>query len=155
TDSANPRSITTDENGAFEFDNLQPGVSFQIVISADGFAPWTSPAITLQGGEVKALGSISLQIATLNTTVTVTYDPIVIATEQLKIEETQRVLGVIPNFYVSYEGDNAAPLTPKMKFQLALKVSYDPITVGGVAFMAGIRQATDSPDYPQGAKGYG
>ena len=37
----------------------------------------------------------------------------------------------------------------------ALKVSYDPITVGGVALMAGIRQATDSPNYPQGAKGYG
>jgi hypothetical protein len=103
---------------------------------------------------MKLLGSIPLQIATLNTTVTVTYNPVEIATEQIKIEETQRVLGIIPNFYISYEGDNAAPLTTKMKFKLALKVSYDPVTVGAVALMAGIRQATDSPDYPQGAKGY-
>jgi hypothetical protein len=33
--------------------------------------------------------------------------PVQIATEQIKPEETQRALGIIPNFYVSYEGDNA------------------------------------------------
>jgi hypothetical protein len=42
-----------------------------------------------------------------------------------------------------------------MKFQLALKVSYDPVTIGGVALTAGLRQAANSPNYPQGAKGYG
>jgi Carboxypeptidase regulatory-like domain len=154
-ESASSRTVTTDENGFFEFDNVESAVSFEIVVRADGFAEWTSPAISLQPGEMKLLGSIPLRIATLNTTVTVTYDPVTVATEQIKVEETQRVLGIIPNFYISYEGDNAAPLTTKMKFQLALKVSYDPITVGGVALMAGLRQATDSPNYQQGAKGYG
>jgi hypothetical protein len=85
----------------------------------------------------------------------VTYDPIEIATEQVKIEQTQRIFGIIPNFYVSYDGANAAPLTTKMKFDLALKVSYDPVTIAGVGLVAGLRQAADSPNYPQGAKGFG
>jgi hypothetical protein len=40
------------------------------------------------------------------------------------------VFGIIPNFYVSYESD-PAPLTTKMKFKLALKVSTDPVTAAG------------------------
>jgi Carboxypeptidase regulatory-like domain len=152
--STNSRTLTTDDTGSFDFSNLETGVSFEVLISGGGFADWTSPTVTLDPGQVKVLAAM-LQIATVNTTVTVTYDPVVIATEQMKTEEKQRVLGVIPNFYVSYEGDNAAPLTAKMKFQLAMKISYDPFTIGGVALVAGLRQATDSPNYPQGAKGYG
>ena len=152
--STNQPTLTTDETGSFEFDNLKPGVSFEAVVSGGGFADWTSPTVTLEPGQVKVIGA-TLQIATLNQTVTVTYDPIKIATEQVKIEEKQRVLGIIPNLYVSYEGDNAAPLTTKMKYQLALRVSYDPVTITGVTLLAGLRQAADSPDYPQGAKGYG
>ena len=153
-DSTQARTLTTDDTGSFDFDNLETGVSFQVVVSGGGFADWTSPTVTLDPGQVKVLAAM-LQIATVNTTVTVTYNPVEIATEQMKIEEKQRVLGIIPNFYVSYEGDNTAPLTTKMKFQLALKISYDPFTIGGVALVAGLRQATDSPNYPQGAKGYG
>jgi hypothetical protein len=149
------KTLVTSEGGFFEFDGVTPGVSFQVVVSATGFDDWKSPAIVLEPGAVKLLGSVQLVLAAQKTTVTVTYDAVKIATEQLKAEETQRVLGIIPNYYVSYEGEEAAPLTPKMKFQLALKVSYDPVTVVGVALMAGIRQATDSPNYPQGAKGYG
>jgi hypothetical protein len=85
----------------------------------------------------------------------VKYDPIEDATEQFKIEQTQRIFGIIPNFYTSFEGENAAPLTTKMKFDLALKVSYDPVTIAGVGLVAGLRQAAGSPNYPQGAKGYG
>ena len=77
-----------------------------------------------------------------------------IATEQLKIEEKQRVFGIIPNFYVVYDHD-AVPLTPKLKFKLALKTSFDPVTIGGIALLAGIKQAADTPNYVQGAKGYG
>ena len=42
-----------------------------------------------------------------------------------------------------------------MNFDLALKVSYDPVTIAGVGLVAGVRQAADSPNYPQGAKGFG
>ncbi len=149
------RSIVTPKNGFFQFEDVKPGVKYEIDITAQGFADWTSPAITLAPGQFDLLGGVELRLATKLTSVHVSYDPVEAATEQLTTEETQRVLGIIPNFYVSYEGENAAPLTSKMKFQLALKVSYDPVTIGGVALMAGIRQATDSPNYPQGAKGYG
>lgn len=155
--SSNPserRTITTPENGYFEFDNLTPGVPYQLTINAEGFADWTLP-ITLDSGQAKLLGGIQLQLATQKTTVTVTANTAEIATEQVKVEETQRVLGILPNFYVSYEGANTAPLTVKMKFQLALRVSYDPVTVGGIAVVAGIKQAANTPHYRQGAIGYG
>jgi Carboxypeptidase regulatory-like domain len=149
------RSIVAPENGFFQFEDVKPGVKYEIDISAAGFADWTSPIVALAPGQFDLLGGIELRLAAQLTTVRVVYNPVEIATEQINAEEKQRVLGIVPNFYVSYEGDDAAPLTTKMKFQLALKVSYDPVTIGGVALMAGIRQATDSPNYPQGAKGYG
>jgi hypothetical protein len=151
----NLRTEVTTESGFFLLDALTPAVPYNITINADGFAEWTSPAITLGPGQVKLLGEISLRIASQNTTMQVTYDPIEIATDQVKAEETQRVFGIIPNFYVSYDGDNAAPLTTKMKFDLALKVSYNSVSIAGIALVAGSRQATNSPDYPQGAKGFG
>lgn len=154
-DLADRKKATTPGSGFFDFENVKPGAVYHITITADGFTEWTSPPITLQPGEVKLLGSVPLRLATQNTTVTVTASPVEIATEQFKIEQTQRVLGVIPNFYVSYAGANAAPLSSKMKFQLALKVSYDAVTIAGVALVAGLRQATDTPDYQQGLKGYG
>jgi len=148
------KTIVTGENGFFEFDDVKPGVSHQVIIGASGFAEWTSPAITLSPGQVNLLADTALRLAAQSTNVKVTYNPVEIATEQLKAEETQRVFGIIPNFYVSYEGENAAPLTARMKFELALRVSRDPVNIAGVGLVAGVRQATDSPDYPQGAKGY-
>jgi carboxypeptidase family protein len=154
-ESTDQRKVVTTDGGFFRFDSLTPEVPYSITINADGFAKWTSPAITLEPGQVKLLGSISLRIATQNTTVQVTYDSIEIATEQVRIEQTQRIFGIIPNYYTSFDGENAAPLTTKMKFDLALKVSYDPVTIAGVGLIAGVRQAANSPQYPQGAKGFG
>jgi hypothetical protein len=87
--------------------------------------------------------------------VKVSVDPVEVATEEIKIQEQQRVLGFIPNFYVSYKQD-AAPLTTKLKFQLAWKSSTDPITIAGTAFLAGLQQAGDQySEFGQGAQGYG
>jgi Carboxypeptidase regulatory-like domain len=152
-EAADRRTFVTADSGFFQFDDVKPGVSYQLVIRAEGFADRTS-TITVQPGEVKTLGAVQLALAEQDTVVRVSGDPVEIATEQIKFEETQRVLGIIPNFYVSYEGDQTAPLTTGMKFRLALKVSHDPITVAGIAFMAGIKQASDTPDYVQGMKGY-
>ena len=77
-----------------------------------------------------------------------------LATEQFRSEEKQRVFGVIPNFYVSYESD-VAPLTTKMKFDLALKVFTDPVTAAGVALVSASKQAGNTPNYGQGWGGYG
>jgi hypothetical protein len=148
------RNITTPENGLFELHDVQPGVPYEITITAQDFADWKSSSMTLAPGEFKIVTGIKLQIRTELTKVDVMYDPVQVATEQLNAEEHQRVLGFIPNFYVSYE-KNPAPLTAKMKFQLALKVSTDPVTAAGVFGMAGIRQAADSPRYGQGWGAYG
>ena len=77
-----------------------------------------------------------------------------LAVEQVRIAEQQRVLGFIPNFYVTYDKD-AAPLSPKLKFELALKVSVDPVTFAGTGFLAAMNQASHYPDYEEGWKGYG
>jgi hypothetical protein len=148
-------TATTDENGLFAFKNVMPAVPCHVTVRAEGFAEWSSPEIALTPGQVDSLGGIPLQLATQNTTITVTYKPVEVATEQIKIEETQRVFGIVPNFYVTYDGETTQPLTPKMKFKLALRVSYDPITISGVSFLAGIKQAADTPSYRQGVKGYG
>ena len=153
-DSSDPRTIVTNENGLFEFHDVKPGIPYQISISAKGFADWASPSITLSPDQFKIVTGIQLRIATEATTVDVHYDPIEVATEQLKAEEKQRVFGIIPNFYVSYERD-PAPLTARMKFKLALKVSTDPVTAAGILLVASARQAGNSLNYGQGWGAYG
>jgi hypothetical protein len=154
-DPSDRRTTETDQNGFFQFDAVKPGMPHQVSVSASGFEEWSSSTITLDPGQVKLLDTIELRILTKHTTVEVTYQPEHVATQQVKLEEKQRILGIIPNFHITYKGDNTAPLTAKLKFQLALKVSYDPVTIAGVALTAGLRQAANSPNYPQGAKGYG
>jgi len=154
-ESTDQKTVLTTETGFFRFDALTPEGSYNVAINADGFAEWTSPPITLEPGQVNSLGGISLRIATQNTTMQVKYDPVEDAMVQFKIEESQRIFGFIPNFYTSFDGENAAPLSTKMKFDLALKVSYDPVTSAGVGFVAGLRQAVNSPNYRQGAQGFG
>src|SRR5208283_5082308 len=95
-----------------------------------------------------------LRIATQFTTVAVTYDPVEVATEQVKNEEQQRIFGFIPNYYVVYD-PNPAALTAKLKFQLAFKVVVNPVTFTGVALLSGAQQAGDTPNYGQGAQGFG
>jgi hypothetical protein len=148
------RTVVTQENGSFEFHDVKPGIPYQIGVSANQFADWTSPAITLEPGQFKIVTGIRLTIEVEHTTVDVHYDPVQVASEQIKSEEKQRILGVIPNYYVTYEKD-AAPLTAKMKFGLALKVSTDPVTAAGVLVVSAARQAGNSPKYGQGWGPYG
>jgi hypothetical protein len=148
------RTLLTPDNGFFQFRDVKPGIPYVISVSAEGFADWISPAITLEPGQFKIVTAVQLRIQAENTTVEVHYDPVQVATEQLKVEEKQRVLGFIPNFYVSYEKD-PAPLTAKMKFHLAMKVSTDPVTAVGILGMAGIRQGANSINYGQGWGAYG
>ena len=153
-ESNDPRTIVTTENGMFEFHDVTPGITYQLSITAQEFSDWTSPPIILNPDQFKIVTDIQLRIATEHTTVDVHYDSIEIATEQFKAEEKQRVFGIIPNFYVSYEND-PEPLTTKMKFKLALKVSTDPVTAAGVFLVAGAKQAGNTPNYGQGWGAYG
>ena len=149
-----PQRVETNDNGFFQLDHLNPGTPYHVTVSASGFADWTSPEVILRPGQYLELTGIQLRIAAAVTTVNAVLSTEEIAREQERVEEKQRVLGFIPNFYVVYDR-NAVPLTPKLKFRLALKTSMDPITILGSAFVAGVDQAGDTPDYGQGAKGYG
>ncbi len=153
-DPGSERKTTSNDNGFFEFTSLSPGTGYHITIKAKGFADWVSPAIELSPGQVEILPGIKMQLEGAQTSITVSASPAELATEQVKIEEQQRVFGLIPNFYVAYD-PSAPPLTAKLKFQLALKVSADPITIAGVFFMAGVNQGVRIPGYRLGAEGYG
>jgi hypothetical protein len=73
---------------------------------------------------------------------------------QLKKQETQRILGVMPAFNSVYEG-TVPPLTPKQKFQLMWKSTTDAYVFAFAAFTAGIGQAQNShAAYGQGVEGY-
>ena len=153
-DPGSARNTTANDNGFFEFTNVRPGTGYRITIKAKGLVDWISPAIELSPGQIEILPGIKMQLEGEQASVTVYASAAELATEQVKIAEQQRVLGVIPNFYVAYD-PNAPPLTAKLKFQLALRVSYDPITIAGVFFMAGVNQGVEIPDYRLGAEGYG
>jgi hypothetical protein len=149
------RTIVTNDNGFFELDNLKPGTPYHVTVSAKGFTNWISPVIILKPNQYLILKDCKLQIAEAKTTVTVTPSTSeAIAKEQVERQEKQRIFGIIPNFYVTYD-PNPAPLTTKLKFQLAHKVAFDPVTIAAIVVLAGIKQAADTPNYPQGMKGYG
>jgi hypothetical protein len=154
TPSENSRTAVANDNGFFQIDNLTPGTGYEVTVSAKGFADWKSAEVVLTPGQFQLLDSIKLAVVAEATSVTVVASPEDLATQQVKVEEQQRVLGFIPNFYVSYD-KNAAPLSAKLKFELALKVSVDPVTFAGTSFLAATNQADHYPDYVEGIKGYG
>jgi len=140
-------------NGEFIFVKILPG-SYLLMVNAKDFAVFTSGVFVLTVQQAYELPAISLSLAGTNLEITVRPTEL-IAAEQIRVEEKQRVLGVIPNFYTSYVYD-AAPLTWKQKFSFAARGTFDPIAVLGDGFAAGVEQATNAfPAYGQGAAGYG
>jgi Carboxypeptidase regulatory-like domain len=155
-ESANPgdrQAAIASDSGAFEFHNVRPGIQYHITVTATEMESWKSPPIVLNPGQFFLLTDIKLKLPGAETSVTVYASREQIATEQVIVEEKQRVFGFIPNFYVTYD-PHPVPLTTKLKYRLALKVATDPVTFFGVAFMSAVYQAGDVPDYQQGWDGY-
>ncbi|HEY6763273.1 MAG TPA: carboxypeptidase-like regulatory domain-containing protein [Candidatus Sulfotelmatobacter sp.] len=151
-DGAQIRQTSSDSNGYFIFTGIAPG-SFQITFTSTGFAPQQQSA-TLQAGENHVMPPIMLAIGSTIVDVEVTLKPEEVAEEQIKVEEKQRVLGVFPNFYVSYV-PNAVALTPRQKFELAWKSIVDPVSFGLTGAIAGFEQADNAyGGYGTGAQGY-
>ena len=143
----------TGSDGQFSFANIPPG-PFRLTIALAGFATQTSSGV-LQLGESHVVPQIALAVATAVTEVRVGPSWTKVAEEQIKEQEKQRVLGVIPNFYVTYI-PNAVPLNSKQKFELAWKFTLDPVSFAMVGAVAGIEQAANQfGGYGQGAEGYG
>jgi hypothetical protein len=147
-------TVVASDSGAFQFDMLKPGIPYHVTVSATGLQDWTSPTVTLNPGQFFLLQDIKLKLPVMIASVTVSATPVEIATEQVQVAEHQRVFGIFPNFYVTYDSQ-PAPLTTKLKYRLAFKADTDPVTFFGVAFMATIYQAGDIPDYGQGWDAYG
>lgn len=77
------------------------------------------------------------------------------AAQQLRQQEHQRILGIIPNFNTT-DVQDAIPLSPKQKFRLMFRSVTDPFAFFAAGFIAGYGQATNSHSgYGQGAAGYG
>ena len=146
------RQSIPDRSGTFLFNNVPAG-SFQIVINAPGFQSITRTG-ALRAGESLVLPDTRLAIGLTMSEVRVTETAQELAEEQVHVEEKQRVLGVIPNFYVSYDR-NPLPLTPRQKYELAWKTSLDPVNFLATGVVAGIEQATNTfSGFGQGTAGY-
>jgi hypothetical protein len=146
------QEVQSGDDGQFSFTHVAPG-PFQLTVILTGFAP-QSISGSLRSGETYTVPQITLALAEVIAEVQVVVSPTELAEEQIKEQEKQRVLGIIPNFYVTYVRD-AAPLSPKQKFELAWKSTVDPVTFGITGVIAGVEQAQDDFNgYGQGAQGY-
>ena len=152
-DQSPDQEVLSKDDGQFTFVSVPPG-PFQLSISSVGFTTQSSSGI-LHSGEIYTVPDIALVLATSVTEVRVAPSRVELAEDEIKIEEKQRVLGVVPNFYVSYD-HNPVPLASKQKFELAWKTMVDPVSFGLTGAIAGIQQAqNDFSGYGQGAQGYG
>jgi carboxypeptidase family protein len=146
------QDITSGGDGEFSFANVAPG-PYHITITLDGFAPKALSGV-LQPGETFNAPPVALSVASASTEVKVAFTRTEMAEAELKDEEKQRVLGFVPNFYVTYN-PAALPLTSKQKFELAWKATVDPMNFGITGAIAGLEQADNAfSGYGQGAQGY-
>lgn len=143
----------SDTEGGFQISSL-PLADYEIKISASGLSDWTAASVPASVNPESRPVLPVLQVAPVVTTVTVAAGPEEVATVQLNQELKQRALGVIPNYYVTYE-KNPAPLSAGQKTHLGLRLLLDPMTFAGVGITAGIEQKMNSyREYGQGATGF-
>jgi hypothetical protein len=152
-DGPESRSIVTGADGKFAFHELPAG-SYVISVKAKSFQEFTSAIFILAAHQDLEIPSMILSVAATSDAMVVQPTDIV-AAEQMKAEEKQRILGVIPDFYTSYVW-NAVPLNTHQKFSMTVRHTFDPVTFIGVSLTAGIEQSRNSfSGYGQGAEGYG
>jgi len=141
----------TTPDGRFSFPNIPPG-PYKLILDTPGFAPQQLSG-TLRPGE-----SLDLPVtvaASSSTNVQVTATQADIAQAQIQEAEKQRVLGFLPNFYVSYDVHPVA-LNPHQKIELAYKTTLDPVTFAIAAALAGVQQGANTyPSWGQDAPAYG
>jgi hypothetical protein len=150
---ATPPVVTaTAEDGHFSFNKVAPG-AFELNIALAGFQS-KEVSGTLPANQSYLAPAIKLELVPVVTDVSVRLTTEEIATEQIKEQEQQKLLAVIPNYYASYVPD-AAPMNTKQKFGLAWKQVIDPANIVISAMIAGGEQASNSfPGYGQGGAGY-
>jgi hypothetical protein len=147
------KSITGGD-GSFQLSGVEAGV-FRVTVQSKGFTAWVGSVRVVASQTSYEVPSIVLQIPSTDTDVEVVFSRHDLAEEQMKLQEKQRVLGIVPNFYVSYVW-NAAPLSSGQKFHLALRTVVDPVSFLGAGVVAGVEQWQNFfSGYGRGAAGYG
>lgn len=148
-----PRTIFADREGYFSFLRVPAG-NLKLTIISDGFAT-VSQVIALQSAEDLETPDIMLPVATADTDVEVSLTRHDAAEMDMQAEETQRLGGLIPNFYVSYNW-HAPPLSAAQKFRMSFRSIIDPANFVIAGIMAGVEQSTNAySGYGQGAQGFG
>lgn len=150
----NERTTITGSGGRFQFSGVAAG-AFEITATAKGLASGKITG-TLKPGAVFDAPPIELRVQSTSTVVTVTPQTrYQIAEEEVRVEEKQRVLGIVPNYFVTYD-KNPVPLTAKQKYGMGLRVVIDPTHFIFSALAAGVEQETNAfPGYGSGPQGYG
>ena len=95
-------AAVTKDDGCFAFHDVTPGIVYQITVTAEGFAEWSS-SVTVEPGQDKTVTDIKLRILAVQRALTVSYSSKEVAAQQLKAEEQQRIFRFIPNLYVVYD----------------------------------------------------
>lgn len=148
------RTLQSGDNGQFSFTGLTPD-TYKLSVSAPGMSTYSSPQVALRASEFHMMPPIILSISGVATSVNVTESKEELAEEQVHIALQQRIGGVIPNFYSSYDW-NAPPMQAKQKFQLSVRSIIDPVSFLSVAGVAGAEQYQNVfPAYGGGIEGYG
>lgn len=147
-------TATSDASGDFSFTKLPAG-TFSVEVTGKGMSPAQVPDINLRPGGIRFLPPIVLQVSAGSTSVQVFGNPEVLAEQQVQLEMHQRVLGVLPDYYTSYDW-NAARIYPKQKFELGYHAEIDWVTFGIIGAEAGVEQYYNRfPQYGRGMQGYG
>lgn len=146
------QEIESGQNGGFSFSTVPPG-GYSLFFSAHGFAGRTLSG-QLTAAETLHLPPTILTLDVLSTQVNVTLTQEELAQHQIQDATQQRLAGVIPNFFTTYDKD-AAPLNKKQKLELTARQWLDPATFVVNGIIAGIGQAQNTNrGFGQGAQGY-
>ena len=147
------RTLESGTNGQFAFTELAPD-TYDLTVTAPGMNSFTSSQVSLHGGETR-LVSVTLSVFGGATSVTVSGNTEELAEQQVQIAVRQRIGGIIPNFYSSYDW-NAPPMGAKQKLKLSFREVIDPVSLLTTAGWAGVQQYRNTfPAYGGGAEGYG
>ncbi len=150
----NERTVVSGSDGQFAFTGLPPSV-YKVTVSGQGMSTFTSSPISLRTNQAFIVPQITLAVSGGSTSVTVNGNKEELAEEQVRIAVQQRVVGIIPNFYSSYDW-NAPPMEAKQKLQLGIRSVLDPVSFFAVAGIAGAEQYENVfPAYGSGIEGYG
>ncbi len=145
---------TSGSDGQFSFTGLAAG-TYSIAVTGKGWGRFSLPKISLAAGESRILEHVILPASSGVTEVRVDGSATALSLQQVQIAVQQRVMGVFPNFYSSFDW-NAPPMLPRQKYALAFRSMIDPMTFVGAGVIAGVEQARDTfPGYGQGVAGYG